>query len=141
MKFVQECFMRPAEAAVLIVIGKRERFKADVLRILRLHGFSRPDNCDAGRIVRKARRLFRSIFRAAVKEFLVNPDDSGALLVMFYDASQFGFSGQVLIPVIKFVIVDSRRPVDAPMSWDLKEVEGFRQSKLALWPTPVKCGN
>ena len=66
------------------------------------------------------------IFRAPVEELLVDSDDSGALLIMFHDASQFGFSGQVLLPVIKFVIVNSSRPVDTPMIWNLEEVEGFR---------------
>lgn len=130
-----------AEAPVLIVIGNRERFKAVVLRISRLHGFSRRDNWNAGRIVRKVRRLLLLIFRAPVQELLVDSDDSGAPLVMFHDASQFGFSGQVLLPVIKFVIVNSGRPVDTPMIWNLEEVEGFRQRKLALWPAAVKRGD
>src|SRR5580693_7552554 len=70
--------------------------------------------------------LFCLVVRAPVDKLFVDPDDPTALLIMFYDAGQFGFTRQVLVQVIKFVFVYRRNPVDAPMVGNLKQINCFR---------------
>ena len=59
------------------------------------------------------RGLWYLVVRASVDKLFVYPNDPRALLIMFYDASQFGFAGQVLLKVSKLILVNSRNPVDA----------------------------
>ena len=60
---------------------------------------------------------------------------------MFDDAIQFGLSGQMFASVIKCIFVHHDHPIDASMIGDLKQVDGLRRSKLALWPSPVERGD
>jgi len=60
---------------------------------------------------------------------------------MFYDAIEFGLSGQMFALVIEYIIVHHNDPIDAFMIRDLKQVNALRGSKLAPWPSPVERGD